>query len=347
MLVTAIAAIAGIVSLLLCIADTICILATGGKSIADICREKGLGWLGEIFDGLSLGCDIVSILLSLGAAFKTMAKVGVRKFAKISLGALKKAFKKEIFEGLWKNGFKKGFKTGMKNLGKLLFKTFVFDIDDFTKMKDGKRVWSLMEDKLSMVGPNKHWTVDGDSLVPSANSIPAGKSNSNRLTMAEIMSQPKFRDFPDTIPYKNGYPDLSGFSVATVDSDIRSLDIKDLDIDWVLGEKGSSTQLSNKIRSANLKNAEQALMAQYGMSIEELEALCGFQLTIHEDLNMKKCYFVPTEIHAFVGHTCGVANFKFNLMTIPGITNLVGEKPFQFGFRFETEKIADVANGEK
>ena len=342
--VAAIAAIAGIVSLVLCIADTICIVATGGKSISDVCREKGLGWLGQIFDGLSVGCDIVSIVLPLGAAIKTMAKVGVKKFAKISLEAIKKAFKKEIIEGLWHNGFKQGFKTGMKKFGKLVFKTFIFDIDDLTKMKDGKRVWNLMEDTLSMVGPNRHWVIDGDRLVPSTSSIPQNRYNTNRMTMAEIMNQPKFQDFPDTIPYHNGYPDLSEFSVYTVDSDIRSLNIKDLDIDTILGERGSSAQLSRSIREPNMNNAEKVLQAELGVTVEELEKICGFELTIHEDLNMRRCYFVPSEIHAAVGHTGGVANFKFNLKSIPGLTNLVGEKTFQFAPRFGMEEIASVFN---
>ena len=83
--IPAIAAIAGIVSLAVSIADVICMIVTGGKSISDLCRENGMDWLGEIFDGLSLGCDIVSIAFPAVAAIKTMAKVGVKAFVKGSI----------------------------------------------------------------------------------------------------------------------------------------------------------------------------------------------------------------------------------------------------------------------
>lgn len=139
--IAAIAAIAGIVSLVLCVTDVICMIATGGKGISDLCRENGLGWLGEIFDGLSIGCDIVSIVFPAGAAIKTMAKVGVKSFVKGSINAMKIAFTETI-----EKVFRSGFKNGIKNFGKLLFKTFIFDIDDFTKIgSNGKRVFSIID----------------------------------------------------------------------------------------------------------------------------------------------------------------------------------------------------------
>lgn len=129
--VAAIAAIAGIVSLVLCVADVICMIATGGKGISDLCRENGLGWLGEIFDGLSIGCDIVSIVFPAGAAIKTMAKVGVKSFVKGSINAMKFVFEETI-----EKVFKSGFKNGIKNFGKLLF----------NKMgSNGKRVFSIID----------------------------------------------------------------------------------------------------------------------------------------------------------------------------------------------------------
>lgn len=137
----AIAAIAGIISMALCVADVICMIATGGKSISDLCRENGINWLGEIFDGISLGCDIVSIILPAGAAIKTMAKMG-------ALSVLKGTYEaaKTIYLKLTKDAFKKGFKNGVKSLGKAIFKTFVFDIDDFTKMgSNGKRVLDIFD----------------------------------------------------------------------------------------------------------------------------------------------------------------------------------------------------------
>ena len=55
-----------------------------------------MGWLGEIFAGISIGCDIVSIVFPAGAAIKTMAKVGVKTFAKASLKAVKTAYKETV-----------------------------------------------------------------------------------------------------------------------------------------------------------------------------------------------------------------------------------------------------------
>ena len=110
--IAAIAAMAEIVALVLCAADVICILATGGKSISDLCRENGMGWLGEIFDGISIGCDIVSIVFPAGAAIKTMAKVGVKSFVKGSIQAAKPL----------KSFLKVDLKTELKILEKLLLR---------------------------------------------------------------------------------------------------------------------------------------------------------------------------------------------------------------------------------
>lgn len=139
--IAAIAAIAGIISMALCVADAICMIATGGKSISDLCRENGMNWLGEIFDGISLGCDIVSIILPAGAAIKTMAKMGVKSVLKGTYEAAS-----TIYLKLTKDAFKKGFKNGVKSLGKVIFKTFIFDIDDFTKIgSNGKRVFDIFD----------------------------------------------------------------------------------------------------------------------------------------------------------------------------------------------------------
>ena len=139
--VVAIAAIAGIVSLVLTAADVICMVATGGKGIADVLKDNGLGWLGEIFAGITVGCDIVSIAFPAGAAIKTMAKVGVKSFVKGSIQAAKYAFKDMV-----EKVFKSGFKNGVKNLGKILFKTLVFDVDDFSYVNSsGKRVLDIMD----------------------------------------------------------------------------------------------------------------------------------------------------------------------------------------------------------
>lgn len=336
--VAAVAAIAGIISLVLFAADTICMIATGGKDLSDIFREKGWNVLADIFQGLQLGCDIVSILLPAGAALKAMSKIGVKNFAKISLNAFKTAFK-ETWEALWKNGFKKGFKDGMKNLGKILFKTFVFDIDDFTQVKDGKRVWNLMEDQLAAVPPNKNWIDDNGKLVPNPTAIP-GKDNPGKLTMAEIMGQKKFEAFPDAIPYKNGVPDLSGFSVADAPNGMRGFDI-----DRFLNGELDMDKFSGRLRDMNMKSADKWLLDNRGVTVVDLENLYGFKLTWHEDINMKKCYLVPSEIHGNVGHVGAVSNYKFIYQKVPGISGLAGNSTIQFGFWQGIERVEDTAAG--
>lgn len=336
--VAAVAAIAGIVSLVLFVADTICMIATGGKGLSDIFREKGWNVLADIFQGLEAGCDIVSILLPAGAALKAMSKIGVKSFAKASLKALKTAFK-ETWEALWKKGFKMGFKDGMKNLGKFVFKTFIFDIDDLMQVRDGKRVWNLMEDQLGRIAPNKNWIEDNGRLVPNPASVP-GKYNPGNLTMAEIMGQKKFEMFPDTIPNKNGIPDLSVFSVAEAPNGMKGFDI-----DKFLNGELDMSKFSGRLRDMNMKSADKWLLDNRGVTVADLEKQYGFKLTWHEDINMKKCYLVPSEIHGNVGHIGAVSNYKFIFQKIPGISGLAGKKAVQFGFRFGAGRAVYAAAG--
>lgn len=333
--VAAVAAIAGIISLVLCAADMICILATGGKDLSTVFRENGWNVLADIFQGLQIGCDIVAILLPAGAAIKAMAKIGIKSFAKASFHAVKIAFR-ETVEALGKNGFQRSFKDGIKNLGKIAFKTFIVDTDDFKQVRNGKQVWSLMENTLDMTAPNKNWIIDKDRLIPSSAEV-AGKYNPDRLTMAEIMGQEKFSNFPEVIPYKNGYPDLSGFSVADVD-----ISMKNFDVDKILKEDINTKKFSKELRNMNMKNADKGLLENLGKTKIDFENTLGYELTWHEDLNMKKCFLVPTEIHSNLGHTGGVSNYKFQFSKIPSIDRLVGNKLTQFGFRFSSKGIVDT-----
>lgn len=325
--VAAVAAIAGIISLVLCIADTICVIATGGKDLSDIFREKGWNVLADIFEGLQIGCDIVSILLPAGAAIKAMSKIGVKNFAKLSLKALKTAWR-ETVDALWKNGFKKSFKDGLKNFGKIFVKTFIFDIDDFTKVKDGQRVWNLMADQLNMIPPNKNWIIDDGELIPSPFEIP-GSQNPNKLTTAELMGQDMLEVFPDTIPYNKGNADLTGFAVAEAPNSMRKFNI-----DKYLDGSSSMKKLSNELRKMNMKNADNWLWDHMGKTTKDFERLFGLKMTWHEDIMMKKCFLVPTVIHANVGHVGSVSNFKFIFKNVPDISALVGNKIIQFIPRF-------------
>ncbi|MCM1534922.1 MAG: HNH endonuclease [Clostridium sp.] len=337
--VAAVAAIAGIIALVLCIADTICMIATGGMDLSAVFRANGWNALADIFQGLQIGCDIVSIVFPAGAAIKTMSKIGVKNFAKASIHAFKAAFK-ETVEALGKEGFKKSFKDGVKNLGKIAFKTFVFDIDDLTTVKKGKRVWNLKESTPYMAKPNKNWIVDGNRLIPRTDIVPRGY-NPKELTMAEIMGQEKFSQFPDTIPFKNQYPDQSGFAIADVDINMKKFDISR----YVNGDD-TVKKFKSDLRTVNFDHADEELLKKIGKTKVDLENSLGFKLTWHEDFNMKKCYLVPTEIHNNLGHTGGVANFKFHVNKAPDISLLLTGKSTQFTFRFGTGSAVSAVIGD-
>ncbi len=339
-----IAAVAGIIALVLTIADVICMLATGGKGIADVLRENGLYVLADIFQGVSFGADLVSIVFPLGAALKTMARVGVKAFAKGTIKAARLAFKETI-----EKVFKSGFKNGLKNLGDILFKSLIFDIDDFSKVKNGKRVWDIWEPSVDMKGPTQNWSVKDDQLIPSSDIIP-GKYNSDNLTMEGIMKQDKFNDFPDSVPYKNGEPDLSGFSVANVDISMTNPNPKD--IDAFLNGEISPKQLKERLRNMNFKNANTQLKLNFDNSLVDyatkgdFEKALGYQLTWHEDLNMKKCWLVPTEIHGNIGHTGGIGNYNFNFLNIPNICDQISERLAGFGLRSASGWGVEVATNK-
>ncbi len=331
--IAVIAAIAGIVSLILTIADVICMLVTGGKGIADVLRENGFNVLADIFQGVSLGADIVSIVFPLGAAVKTIAKVGVKTFAKASISAAKVAFKETI-----EKVFKSGFKNGIKNLGKILFKTLIFDIDDFTRMENGKRILELWEPSLEMKDVGKGWIKSGDSLMPDPNYKPKPGQGNYRNTKNQTLDKILSDYGLDSIPLdKKGNVDWSKISIGDVDISMKNLD---LDIDKVLSGEIDSTDLSKQLRKINFNNSDKQLKLNFDNSLADYatkgdyEKALGYKLTWHEDLSTKKCWLIPSEIHANIGHTGGIGNYKFNLNQISNISNLIGEKSTQWGFRF-------------
>ena len=333
----AVAAIAGIISLVLCAADVICMIATGGKDLATVFRENGWNVLADIFQGISIGCDIVSIVLPAGAAIKAMAKVGIKTFAKASFEAVKIAFR-----GAIDDVFKSGFKNGMKNLGKIAFKTLIFDIDDLTRMKDGKRVWNLMEDTVKMEPYNKHWTISGDQLIPNPDSIP-GKYNPDKLTMKEIMDNYGITSIPLN---KDGTPNFAPI-VEKLNLESVPLSMKNLEFNYegVFKENIKDSRFSDILRKKNYAYADSKLFELKGKTWDSLQIEKGFQITPHEDLSMKRVFYVPTQIHANLGHTGGVSNYKFIFKQIPNIDRLIGNKLTQFGFRFGSESVAGAAAG--
>lgn len=91
----------------------------------------------------------------------------------------------------------------------------------------------------------------------------------------------------------------------------------------------SEEKFSAILREANSTQAEAGL--PNGVTKSSLEQQFGFKLSWHEDINMSKCYLVPTIIHANVGHMGAVGYYKFIFRQIPGISTLVGEKSIRLG----------------
>ena len=89
------------ISLLLPLADCL------NLSIAELLKENGHPILAQMFTGFQWGCDLVQIVLPLGAAVKAIGKVGFKTFVKASWVATKKTAK-ESFEAVFRSGFKDG-----------------------------------------------------------------------------------------------------------------------------------------------------------------------------------------------------------------------------------------------
>lgn len=214
---------------------------------------------------------------------------------------------------------KSGFKNGIKNLGSLLFKTFIVDIDDIKN-------WRALS--LSKINPYKNWVIDGEQLIPNANIIP-GYYNPDKLSMEAIMKQEQFSRFPDIISFPDQNVDLSKFSVIDpVDIDMRNIDFGKR-ADDIFNFEISEKDFSDILREVNFGQADAGL--PNGVTRSSLEQQLGFKLTWHEDLVMRKCYLVPTIIHANVGHMGAVGNYKFIFRQIPGISTLIGEKSIRLG----------------
>ncbi|OPX42030.1 hypothetical protein CLHUN_40890 [Ruminiclostridium hungatei] len=317
--IAAIAAIAGIASLVLCAADVICMSATGGKDLATVFRENGWNVLADIFQGISIGCDIVSIVLPAGAAIKAMAKVGIKTFAMASLEAVKIAYR-----GAIDDVFKSGFKNGMKNLGKMAFKTFIFDIDDLTKVgKGGKRVFDIWEPtvipKDAPVTPNKHWTVDGAQLIPKSGTTP-GLSNPNKLSMDDIMENHGY----DSIPrMENGNPDIS------------RIQLDEVNIKGMTDQRLNTKDINGNTVKGNFAKADDALKIKTkpGFTIADIEKQTGLKLTWHEDINLKTMRIVPSDIHNNLRHVGGVGNYNFVTGRIPDQFNNILENIAKFSLR--------------
>ena len=338
----AVAAIAGILSLALCIADVICMVKTGGKDISDVFREKGWNTLADIFKGLSVGCDIVSIVFPVGAILKSMAKIGFKTFVKTTFQALKRAFQ-EAGRKVFKSGWKEGLKNAIKIPVKTLIKTFFFDIDDFSKLHNGKRVWSLMAKKTPALRTNNVFEEIGGSLVPKEGVVPKGGSGNCRNNKGQTLDK-ILKDYGlDSIPLtRSGDVDWAKLSVVEpVKIDMKNMEF---DIDEVLSGKISSKEFSDTIRDANFAQARAGL--PNGMIHEkELAKSLGYGVTIHEDFSTKMCYFVPTELHANINHNGKVGNYKATFYNVPKLSDLLSRELLQKRVQFGGETWAAFVTG--
>lgn len=244
--IPAIATIAGIVSLTLGTADIICMFATGGKSISDLCHENGIGWLGDIFDGLSNGADLVSIVFPFVAGIKRLAKVGLKTFVKSTIQSAKHEFK-----DMTKQIFKSGFKDGVKNFGKITFKTFIFDIDDISRVNSsGKRVFDIFEHEPSITiskinektkpilktGETAYWK-PGDNLIYPPNDGFSGETFEATIHPGTIIDG--YGDFSNDFAAPKGTPYKERDLPAGSDKESYNVFEVIEDIDVIGGKAGS------------------------------------------------------------------------------------------------------------
>ncbi len=137
-------------------------------------------------------------------------------------------------------------------------------------------------------GVNGHWSGErGNSYwIPDDDYVPIGQhTNPEGKTWGELKKEYGF----DSIPFKDGEPDFSGVSKATVTIDNFS--------DKRYGKGG------------NFDQADQKLMEQTGMSKEEL-AKFKENYTWHEKSDCKTLELVPTVVHGNVRHNGGVTQYK-------------------------------------
>jgi hypothetical protein len=172
--------------------------------------------------------------------------------------------------------------------------------------------------------------------VPKQGAIPKN-NNPDGLTMEEILKKYGI----DSIPIgENKTPDFSGVSVFDV-----GINMKDFNIDKVLSGNISEKTFSGKLRDMNYNNADKGLLSKLGMTKADLQNALGYELTWHEDFSMKKCFLVPTDIHANLSHMGSVNNYKVNFNMIPSISNLVETKVSQFAFRIGMSSLISAPLG--
>ncbi|MEE1125942.1 MAG: hypothetical protein U0L18_08390 [Acutalibacteraceae bacterium] len=283
----AVAAIAGLISLLMSVADIGCMLLNDGKGIAQTLRKSEHPFWADVFNGIQWGCDVVSILFP-AASF---AKQGAALIAKEGVGSFLKATKQSFVLSM-KDMFNKLFKSkdGLKNA----FKIFIFDVDDLK-----------LNTKLTIMD-SAQWVSDGTKLVPAPNNTEGFKM----LKKYNIDGLPmdKFGNWDSRALSQEILDDLlpngSSFDIANFSS--------------YRGKKDSMKGMSN-FAQANRMLAE----ANNGITIGELENMLGFKLVWHEESNLKTMTLLPAQINHGAGHyahTGGVSIYKF---MFPRTSNII------------------------
>ncbi len=188
----AIVAIIGVIacalSAIMGIADLVCMATHDGKDLATVLAENGHGTLAKIWRGTSIGLDVASIILPVGAGFKAAMTVGGQTFAEVFKQTGKNALKglKELPKNM-KQGFstfkefcKSGTKNIMKTTGSKVLSGFksltgwddISDLKNIGKIKNaygGKLTPKILEDSAgkkykSLIESGKHWDIDVDNM---------------------------------------------------------------------------------------------------------------------------------------------------------------------------------------
>ena len=354
------AAVIAIIGVIVCamsavmgIADMVCMATHGGKDIATVLAENGHGTLAKIWSGVSLGLDIASIILPVGAGIKTAMTVGGKTFAQASKSMLKETWKS--IKGIPKNikqsfvGFKNACKTNgfLRTVGSSTWKGFksITGIDDIQNLKNIGKIKNN-----SLLRESADWIIDEDNmkLIPKSDKAKDAMTTAGGKLGASI----------DSIPLKKnqGYIDVDWeqISVKTLGSEegfsMRNLglgntkDSFDNQLSRYLSsdnlktssqiERQFGTDLRSEIYGKSSSRANSALSKIQSNSVKQYQSL-GF--TFHENYNMLTEHIVPTELHDLIKHTGGVSHLKSEIKKIKyidkvlirgigiGTTNLVSD----------------------
>lgn len=308
-----VACIAGILGLALLVADVVVACCNDGKGIATLLAENGHPILAQMFTGFQWGCDLVQVILPIGAAVKVISKVGFKQFAKVSLVAMKQTCK-ETFEAVFKSGFKNGF----KNAFKLTAKSLLFDWDDLKLYN--KDMLNLAKEPLeNMV---THFVRDGDRLIPISD-------KATKVFGEYGIESLKILD--------NGDIDWETIAIKIVDMDMGKIDIDSKSISSYLNNemidgfsgKSPEDQLSRYLRNNTYSQSYSGLQNSMGISDvkqikAELQNLAKQQFSLdrlpvvtpHDHFSTKQMMFVPFDIHDLVNHNGAITVYKNSIKTI-------------------------------